>query len=390
MPPAAPASRGALPADPGAAIIALADACVQCGLCLPHCPTYRIDRAETESPRGRIALARSLADGRLSADARVDAHLDHCLGCRRCEAVCPANVQYGELLERTRTRQRERRGTPWRQRAFEWLTARPALLDRLLGAYRQLYPILPRTLPRPPAHAPLPAPSPANPTGGQAAVFTGCIARRYDSQTHAALLRLCAAAGVTADVPAAQTCCGTLHAHAGDAATAAQLAQRNRTAFAAGVPVLTSASGCHEAVARCLDSHAPVLDASTYLLARADRLRFKPARVRAALHVPCTQRAVVHSDHALRALLARIPELELVDLPDTGCCGAAGTHMLAEPERAAVLRQPLLDAFAASGASVLLSANIGCRLHLAAGNAKIPARHPLDFLAEHLIGTSTP
>src|SRR5471030_1897364 len=93
-------------ADP---LLALADRCVQCGLCLPSCPTYRLDRSETESPRGRIALARAFADGTLQPNPVADAHLDHCLGCRRCEAVCPAGVQFGELLFETRHRQRERR-----------------------------------------------------------------------------------------------------------------------------------------------------------------------------------------------------------------------------------------------------------------------------------------
>src|SRR5579859_4592330 len=151
MPAAAPA-RSLESAQPPVTdpLLALADRCVQCGLCLPTCPTYQLDRNEAESPRGRIALVRAFADGALAPEAVADAHLDHCLGCRRCEAVCPAGVQYGELLVEVRHRQRERRGTQLRQRAIEWLAARPALLDRLLGAYRALYPLLQKPLPRPP------------------------------------------------------------------------------------------------------------------------------------------------------------------------------------------------------------------------------------------------
>jgi len=386
MPTAAPARslESALPPaiDP---LLALADRCVQCGLCLPSCPTYQLDRNEAESPRGRIALVRAFADGSLAPDAAADAHLDHCLGCRRCEAVCPAGVQYGELLVEARHRQRERRGAGTRQRAIEWLAARPALLDRLLGAYRLMYPLLPKPLPRPPRKSrgetlqSVPASQP------RVALFRGCVARRYDTHAHAALARLCRAAGLEVAIPAEQTCCGALHAHAGATKTAAELAGLNRAAFAAGVPVLSSATGCHASLADTLQAHAPVVDACTFLLQRADALRFRPAHARVALHVPCTQRAVVKSDAALRTLLARIPDLDLVELPDTGCCGAAGSYMFEQPERARALRQPLLDALAGSGATQLLSANIGCRLHVAMAERSIPIRHPLEFLAEHLV-----
>jgi len=387
MPPAPPAAidptSGRPAADP---LLALADRCVQCGLCLPHCPTYRLDRTETEGPRGRIALARALADGSLDAAPAADAHLDHCLGCRRCEAVCPAGVSYGELLVETRRRQRERRGAGLRQRAVEWLVGRPALLDRLLGAYRALYPLLPKPLPRPPRKPRIRVRGISLSTPGAKAValFTGCVARRYDAPVHAALATLCGAAGFEATVPDGQACCGALHAHAGNTSATDALAQRNRAAFAPGITVLGSASGCHEQLADALDGHAPVRDAISFLLQHADALRFRPASQRVALHLPCTQRADVRSDKALRALLARIPGLDLVELPDTGCCGAAGTHMLDFPERARALRQPLLDALAGSGATVLLSANIGCRLHLMMGERTIPVRHPLEFLAEHL------
>lgn len=367
-------------------LTALADRCVQCGLCLPVCPTYRLAGLEAESPRGRIALIRGLEIGALAPTPAVEAHLDACLGCRRCEAVCPAGVEYGALLTGARARQRERRPPPARQRLAETLAARPRLLSALLSAYRGAWPLLPRAarpLPRPP-EAPTTAPLPATSTDTEAALFLGCVARGYDGGLHDAVRRLCAAAGIALQVPEAQTCCGSLHAHAGDAERATSLADANRRAFAGQALVLGLASGCHEALAESLVGQTVVRDAIDVLAERAERLRFAPRTERIALHLPCTQRNVVRSDGALRTLLARVPGLAIVDLDaGFGCCGAAGTAMLTDPDRAARFRQPLLDQLAGSGATVLLSANIGCRLHLANGT-EVPVRHPLEFLAECL------
>lgn len=161
---------------------------------------------------------------------------------------------------------------------------------------------------------------------------------------------------------------------------ASQLAATNRAAFSEASTVLTLASGCHEAVSQAL-AGATTIDSIAYLHQRIDRLRFMPHRERVALHLPCTQRNVVKSVSALRALLARVPELEVIELTaGYGCCGAAGTHMLTEPARAAAYRQPLVDAFERSGATRLLSANIGCRLHFANAMSR-PVQHPLEFLA---------
>jgi glycolate oxidase iron-sulfur subunit len=212
-------------------------------------------------------------------------------------------------------------------------------------------------------------------------VFTGCVARAYEPAVRSALSRLCAAAGIEIQVPDHQTCCGALHAHAGDAVATARLAATNRTAFAGTGTVLTLASGCHESLTQALTGTAATMDAIDFLAARADGLRFRDSRERVALHLPCTQRNVVKSDVATRALLARVPGLEVIELDaGLGCCGAAGTQMLAAPGRADAFRQPLLEQFQASGASRLLSANIGCRLHFANGTP-LPVQHPLEFLA---------
>lgn len=369
-------------ADP---LVALADRCVQCGLCLPACPTYGHDLSEAESPRGRIAVARAWALDAIEPTAVADTHLDHCLGCRSCEAVCPAGVQYGELLSLARSRQRERRAPGRRQRWIETLAVRPRTLAALLELYRLAYPVLPaawRPLPRPPGRRATPVEPIEDGRRGELALFVGCVAGSYETGLRDALTRLCRSLGYRVRAIDGQTCCGSLHAHAGDPARTQALGARNRIAFAGVDTVLTLASGCHEALAQALHGGPGTLDAIAFLDRHAETLRLRPQRERVALHLPCTQRNVVGSAPALRRLLARVPGLEVIELDaGYGCCGAAGTQMLTEPERAADYRAPLLRQFADSGATRLLSANIGCRLHLGAALAA-PVAHPLEFLAE--------
>ncbi|GAB3735074.1 glycolate oxidase subunit GlcF [Luteimonas pelagia] len=390
MPEAAPRSADRPAAGAPGRIVALDDQCVQCGLCLPACPTYGLDRLEAESPRGRIALARAWALDTVPPTPAGDAHLDNCLGCRRCEAVCPAGVRYGPLLVEARAAQRARRSAGLRQRLVEWLVARRGTLNVLLEVYRRAWPWLPmpwRPLPRPPRR-PAGDAGARHATSGGTALFVGCVADAYEASLRAAVATLCARAGVGLDIPVGQRCCGALHAHAGDMASAATLASANAATFEGAAAVLTLATGCHDAVAGALPA-GRAIDAARFLAGRADAIAFAPRHERVALHLPCTQRSVARSDAATRELLARVPGLEVVELdadPATrgfGCCGAAGSTMLADPDRAAEFRAPLLAQLRASGATRLLSANIGCRLHLANGTP-LPVLHPLEFLADCL------
>lgn len=391
MPPAAPLSRHAKPGS----LLALADRCVQCGLCLPACPTYAESRLEAESPRGRIALARAWELRTIQATAAGEAHLDQCLGCRSCEAVCPAGVQYGALLVQARARQRERRPADWRRKAIEALVGRPALLGALLRAYGRVHAWLPaqwRPLP-PPVAAPREQSTHAR-TDESVAMFIGCAANAYEAGLRQSVTQCLAMLGVRVESPPGQTCCGSLHAHAGDIESAERLAARNRMAFGSTGTVLTFASGCHEAVAQALDGGATrTVDAIEFLArqlqAHPGRWRWRSRPERIALHVPCTQRNVVRSAGTLRALLASVPGIEIVELGASSCCGASGTQMLEDPARAAAFRAPLLRQLQDSGATRLLSANLGCRLHLANGTS-VPVQHPLEFLAERIEAAPSP
>ena len=388
---------------PAGRIAELADQCVQCGLCLPVCPTYALDQNEAESPRGRIAIASALARGLAEPGAGLREHLDHCLGCLNCEKVCPANVQFGELLVETRALVGP---APRRPRLLLGLVKRPALLRALrrIGGWLALPRWKNRLAQRLPEHSPwraalldLPAGLPVAPlpvgsiTNAQPrlALFPGCVASVDDAEAQQAAVTLLQAAGFDVGVLPA-FCCGAMDLHAGATAAAEQAAQRVRRAWvASGASKLLSVTpGCLGTLRRALPG-VDVIDPVELLAARAGSLRFRPLAQRVALHLPCTQINVARTDAALLQLLRRVPELEVLSLPRPPyCCGAAGSHMLEFPARAGQLRDATLRQAATLEPQQLLSSNIGCRLHLAAGieqqGLRWPSQHPLVLLARQL------
>ncbi|GAB2590407.1 glycolate oxidase subunit GlcF [Dyella jejuensis] len=383
-------------------IAVLADQCVQCGLCLPVCPTYALDGSETESPRGRIAIAAALALGQASPSPQLREPLDHCLGCLNCQRACPAGIQYEALLVETRALLGPAPGRPrllleiakrpnlnrWLQRlarrtaAARWF---PRLLD---PGKRALWRASLALLPTSPT---IPATSSVQQHHGTqtdtVALFPGCVASVQDADAAQAAELLLAAVGYRViRMPA--FCCGALDLHDGEAAEAEAAAERTRRAWTAmgADHLVTVTSGCLGTLRRALPG-VRVDDPVVLLAARIGRLRFRPLARRVALHVPCTQANVARSDAALAALLQQIPELALRRLPTPPyCCGAAGSHVLQFPERAGALRDGVISHLDALDAELLLSSNIGCRLHLAAGLAQrtttLPTMHPLTLLAQ--------
>lgn len=375
-------------------LLQLADACVVCGLCMPHCPTYRKTGLEADGPRGRIQLMRAVLREELPASPRFHEHIDACLSCRNCEAVCPNHVRYGELIDGVRSRYPASQRRPrWFDRPLMLMARHPRLWSalRLMLAPMQrlgLYHVLRR---RGLALLPL-APAPRlTPVAAQegVALFLGCVSRLADVPALQAAVKLLEYAGVSVVVPPAQGCCGALALHQGDQEEARRQAAANASAFAGSGRVLFSASGCG---ATLLDyatlgvSGFPAMDVLAYLAQQpVERLRFRALPQTVWLHAPCTQRNVVRSLGATEQLLLRIPGLDLRWLPGNDqCCGAAGRYHMDQPQMAEQLRSDKIAAIRDSGASVVLSSNIGCALWLRAALPDIRLMHPLELLGEQL------
>jgi len=373
--------------------------CVSCGLCLPHCPTFRVTGEEKYSPRGRIDAMRAVEHGTLPIDDAFVDFMETCVQCRGCETACPSGVQFGSLMEGTRTALASDRAiTPWWQRlGFRVLGHHGALLagSSILAVAQRLR-LVPRRfgLPR----LPLRRPPAIRSTGSDVWLFTGCVMDAWQRGTHRSTATLISLTGATYAVPGpGGACCGALHVHAGLRAEAAALALGVMSSMPGEASILVNSAGCgaamkdyghllHTDEARRFS--ARVLDVTEWLAARLDRLPAPPSAGRPAVIVqdPCHLRHVQHVVEPVRALLSHVADV--VELDDDGlCCGAGGAYSALQPDLAVAIRDRKAAAIdrarASSGAAIVASANPGCSMHLAAV-VDCEVRHPVDIVADAL------
>jgi glycolate oxidase iron-sulfur subunit len=391
------------------------ESCVHCGFCLPACPTYLALGEEMDSPRGRILLMKEVLEGEVELNAALP-YVDRCLGCLGCVTACPSGVEYGELLTPFRAEaEAKRRRSAWDRllRALV-LTTLPyprrfrlaALAGRLGRPVRRLLPhrlgamldLLPTEIPK---AQPLPEVYPAEGTRrARVALLAGCVQQVLAPEINWATLRVLARNGVEVVIPPSQACCGALAAHTGAAHQAKKLAKRNLRAFSGDVDaIVTNAAGCGSGMQEyplwlCGEPEAEAAqaisrkakDVSAFLMELGPAAPGPlPSPRRVAYHDPC------HLAHAQRVrtqprhLLAMIPNLEVLEIPDGEiCCGSAGTYNLEQPAIAGDLGRRKAAAILSTGAEAVASGNIGCltqiQAHLRLQGRGLPVYHTMQLL----------
>lgn len=399
--------------------------CVACGMCLPHCPTYRVTGEESASPRGRIALMRDVVE-RGEADAAFVEFMDACIQCRGCETACPAGVHYGHMMEVTREAlTSQTRYQPRLRRVAYRTLGMPRLLgfgSRLLGVAQQLGVVrllsllgrvrpfrrlgaMTASLPTVPVRQ-----APLTPSGDDVWLFTGCVMDAWMRDTHRAVQSVIEATGAGVALPSpGASCCGSLHTHAGLGDESRRLAARTIAALPGEAPILVDSAGCGAAMkeyGHLLGTDearrfaARVQDVHEWLAERIDELPVAgdavaehgadaaatngdvpPSRARIAVQDPCHLRHVQQAHLPVRAVLGRY--FDVVELDDDGlCCGAGGAYSQQHPDIAGAVRERKVAAIERTDAGVVASANPGCTLHLRA--VGLDVRHPLEIVAEHL------
>ncbi|GIV77687.1 glycolate oxidase subunit GlcF [Litorilinea aerophila] len=399
----------------GDAMAHAVEKCVHCGFCLAACPTYKVLGEEMDSPRGRIYLMKEALEGHLTVDAMAP-YIDRCLGCMACVTACPSGVEYGELLAPFRAFAEPKRSRTGLERLTRLLVketlpypgrfrlaaslghlARP--FQRLLpGPFAAMLELLPASLPTAPR---LPERYPAvGRRRARVALLAGCVQQVLAPQINWATLRVLARNGVEVVIPRGQGCCGSLSMHIGEAEQARALARRNLAAWPEDVDaVLTNAAGCGSGMREygLLFKGEPEEEAARRLAEKTQDVSVflqelgleppppLPEAITAAYHDAC------HLAHAQRVtaqprrLLASVPNLSLVEIPEGElCCGSAGTYNLEQPEVAAELGERKARNILATGAQAVITGNIGCmtqiQAHLQALGHDLPVWHTMEVL----------
>jgi glycolate oxidase iron-sulfur subunit len=410
--------------------------CMHCGLCLPTCPTYDATKLERNSPRGRIALMRAIADDKLEPTKAFADEMYFCLGCLACMTACPAGVNYAELFERARA-EAERSmvlSNPQRNfiRAFtlRWLfmdQRRLQLLGKIIGLYQRLgfqtlirksgvLKLLPKRLRDMEAMTPTMQRefsadliAPVTPAAAaqkyRVAVLTGCAQDLIFSDVNRDTVEVLARNGCEVITPPEQQCCGSLHAHNGEWDLAKGLAKKNIDQFPPEKfdAIITNAAGCGSHLkhyAKLLEGD-PIYEKRAHLwdakiqdihewLAKigiatpaAEGLREQTVTYHEACHLCHGQKITAQP----RAVLKAIPKLKLVELGEsTWCCGSAGIYNIIQPEMAGQLLDRKLDHIEVAGAHTVATGNPGCLLQIQNGARQrgLPMRivHPITLLAE--------
>ena len=378
-------------------------ACVGCGLCLPHCPTFRLTGDETASPRGRIGAMRAVSEGRADVDTTFAQFMDLCLGCRACEDVCPSHVPYGRMIDAAKAEVMPTRPIASRLArniGLDVLLDHPWTITALTAYLPFVRPFLPQRLRRLVPRISLrelarPIPSVTMPRGqvrGTVAILTGCIQDRWFRSVNRATVRVLARNGWRVVVPE-QGCCGALTAHFGTLSAARRMARKNAAAFALADAdwIVVNAAGCSAQMKEYGEFAGDPAVASRVrdLLEFLDEQGFDPPPGspfdRAALHDPCHLLHAQRVFDAPRSVLGKVPGLRVVEIVDGDrCCGSAGLYNIFEPAGADQLMRQKAANVAATGCPVVLAGNPGCAVQISAGLAELGVSmqvlHPVELL----------
>ncbi len=382
---------------------AILRSCVHCGFCTATCPTYQLLGDELDGPRGRIYLIKQVLEG-APVTAKTQQHLDRCLTCRNCETTCPSGVKYSRLVDIGRKVVEQRVTRPFMERMQRLLVretvSRKALFGTALALGRIARPLLSPALQD---KIPLRQSAGAWPTRSHVRkmwVLDGCAQPAMAPNINSATARVLDALGVQLLVAPRAGCCGALRHHLNEHEAALDDMRRNIDAWWPALhdgsveAIVMTASGCGATVkdyGHLLAHDAAYADKAQRVSAATrdlsevmeEFIAVLPTRTRlserVAYHPPCTLQHGQQIRGKVEAVL-RAVGVEVVLCGDSHlCCGSAGSYSLLQPELSVQLRDRKLAHLAETGASTIVSANVGCSAHLQSGT-DTPVLHWIELI----------
>ncbi|AEY00170.1 glycolate oxidase iron-sulfur subunit [Oceanimonas sp. GK1] len=376
--------------------------CVHCGFCTATCPTYQQLGDERDGPRGRIYLIKQMLESGEISD-KSQTHLDRCLTCRSCETTCPSGVRYGRLADIGRGIMEQQLPRSPGQRLLRWLLRKvlpfPARLRPLLVLGRIGQPLLPKALA---AKVPTAQPAGILPDRDHPRVMLalgGCAQAAATPNTNAAAARVLDRLGIHLRQAPEAGCCGAVSYHLSAHEEGLDFMRRNIDAWwpdiqAGAEAVVISASGCGAMVKEYGDRLAqdPAYAAKarrvselardlSEVLGQEDlgKLQLADKGRRTAVHCPCTLQHALGLGGQVETILRRAG-LELAPVRDGHlCCGSAGTYSVLQPELSQQLLGNKLAALTEGNPEQIVTANVGCQLHLAS-KSTVPVKHWIELL----------
>lgn len=394
--------------------------CMRCGICLSYCPTYTLSQDEQEGPRQRIRTLSKLVIENEPIEPQALDHLQTCIQCRACEAICPSQMDYSLLFDQAQQQLSANKTPSFKAKIALWLiqhkrafnTALPLAkvyinnnlqkLSRNSGLVKKLgLERVDQLAITPPVLTQLKPNYPVTESRGTVALFVGCISDRFDRDTLTSAITVLNAIGYSVIVPEQQTCCGAIHRHNGDHDTAKEMMTKNiiELTHSDVCSIVYCATGCGSQLAdykTLLEDQDDVIAFDQKLTEISDfvvqnwpiSLSLKSVDKQVLVHEPCSQRNVLKNQAAVYQLLVKIPLITINELADNHlCCGAGGSYMLTHPDNADALRNIKWQHIQQNQADYLVTSNIGCAMHLATAKHKdnpIEIMHPITLIAKQL------
>ncbi len=353
--------------------------CVHCGFCLATCPTYQLLGSELDSPRGRVYLIKSALENN-KASVQSLQHLDRCLTCRSCETTCPSGVQYGRLLDIGRALIEHKR--PLWQKVYRLMVRKFLTTPPLFNTLGFLF-----------QHSKVQTPIViAKSTSKKVLLLGGCVQPTLAPNINHSVKNILAKLGYQVQESTQNQCCGAIDQHLNANHEALQKIKKNIDTWNSFEVIISSASGCGMMVKDYASFFAPedayyqkaqAISKKTQdiaqFLAPQDLSIFKTTDKKIAYHSPCTMQHGQKLAGLVESILSRLGYILAPTQDAHLCCGSAGTYSIFEAKISKQLKTNKLKHLSTGNPEVIVTANIGCLIHLQKGT-KIPVKHWIELL----------